>query len=212
MTSSTLPKTPSGPKRPTSPPASTPRPGGILPRMGMQAIEVMVGMRDQAVRIDLRLIGAPLYDLIDIQVVDFDPHDIEPFIKALETNREQAHHLRQQADAYWESLSWKGAILVYNWSEAGESALKARLELNEKEPMVVRVTDPLLALNLLGRARGMLLLPRASLVLERAFISRAVFSDDSRLIQMALAAGCTFSPLIDPLPEPEETVAEDEIA
>lgn len=212
MTSSTPPPFPGLPTSKAPTPPTPPRPGGMLPRMGARASDNLAPMHDQVARIDLRLIGASLYDLIDVQVVDFDPHDIDPFMKALEANRERVDQLRQQADAYWEAHAWKGAILVYNWNDATLGAIQTRLGAFQQEQVALRVTDPLLALNLLGRARGSLLLPRSPVALERAFLNRSIASDDPRIIRLAQEAGCAFAPLVDPAPETDEPIGEDDSA
>ncbi len=201
------------PNRPSSSPPP-PRPGltGPMPRLGVRSVEYLQPAHDDIVRIDLRLIGAPLYDLLDIQVVDFDPHDIAPLIKTVETDRERAAHLRQQADRCWQTQIWKGAVQVYPWNDSVLSAVQTRFNLLHREPVAIRVTDPLLAINLLGRARGSLLLPHAPLALERKYLEHSIACDDPRIIRLALDAGCTFAPLVDAPPESDEMTIEDDSA
>lgn len=185
---------------------------GPMPRLGVRTVEYLQPAHDDIARIDLHLIGAPLYDLLDIQVVGFDPHDLEHFFNVLETDRECAARLHQQADSYWETRIWKGAVQVYTWSDSVLSAVQTRLSLTQREQLAVRVIDPLLAINVLGRVRGSLLLPHAPLALERKYLECSIACDDPRVIKLALDAGCTFTPLVDPNPESEVTTSEDDSA
>ncbi|MCS7072107.1 MAG: hypothetical protein NZM00_11415 [Anaerolinea sp.] len=194
------------------PPPSRPASTGFPARLGVRTVEYLLPAHDTVARIDLRLIGTALYDLLDVQVVDFDPHDIDRLIKILETDRQSAEQLHQQADTYWERHIWKGVVQVYAWNDAVLNTVQTRLTLIQDPQMIVHVTDPLLAINLLGRTRGSLLLPRAPLALERAYLERSIACDDPRIISLALYVGCPYVALADPTSEDTETATEDDSA
>lgn len=82
--------------------------------------------------------------------------------------------LVERLERTWSELQLRGALHVYPLaSTAAPGGL----------PVVA--AGPLLALNVLGRARGGLLLPRAPLELDPRLIQRELASDDPRLVQLA---------------------------
>jgi hypothetical protein len=57
------------------------------------------------------------------------------------------------------------------------------------EPPPLDAADPLLVLNVLGRTRGPVLIARAPLALEPAFLERELISRDARLLALARGEG-----------------------
>lgn len=191
------PTPPPPPPRPSNPFGSNP------PRFGARASADLVMLHDHVLRVDLRLVGSSLYTLIGLPTAEIPPGEIEPFLKALETDKALHEPLREQLDTQWATFNWRGAVLAYTWTDASLNAITNRLSAARLAGDALRVVDPLLALNLLGRVRGSLLLPRSPVVLERGYLSRSLVVDDLRVIRFALQHGSVSAPLIDPQPEPE---------
>jgi hypothetical protein len=82
--------------------------------------------------------------------------------------------LRIQLDEVWRRAGLRGAVHVYAFPPA-----KAR------KGVKVAQASPLLSINVLGRARGGLLLPGAPLVLDSDLLDRELASDDPRLVALA---------------------------
>ncbi len=101
---------------------------------------------------------------------------------ALSTVRAQALRLLAQPNA--------PALLEAAWHA---EALRGCAFLSTEEPpfeawpgvRVVRASDPVMTLNVLGRSRGGMLLASAPLVLDLDHLDRAVYSEDARLVALA---------------------------
>ena len=77
----------------------------------------------------------------------------------------------------------------YMASTRGSSGGVRGAIIGAPEPPPVVATDPLLLLNVLGRARGPVLIARAPLALEPGFLERELISRDARLLALARGEG-----------------------
>lgn len=92
--------------------------------------------------------------------------------------------LLAEAEALWGTVRLTGAALVFAWS--GDAAAPPE----GLPPPEVRVaTDPRAVVNVLGRSRGALLLPRWPLAAEPEYLLRSLASHDSRLVALAERTG-----------------------
>jgi hypothetical protein len=100
-----------------------------------------------------------------------------------------ATKLRAELDALWKDFGLCGAALLFQ----GILRLPPQLEIGGLRAAAptrrLAATSRLLAANVLGRTRGHLLLPGMPLDLRDGFLSRAVWSDDPRLVGAALRSG-----------------------
>ena len=89
--------------------------------------------------------------------------------------------VRRLEDA-WRPIGFRGAALVFpcrpTWRRVGEANRKAKASR-------VYARDPLLVLNVLGRAGSHLLLPSAPLSLDTPHLERCVGTTDPRLVVLA---------------------------
>ncbi len=130
-------------------------------------------------------------------------------VGALEANSALEEALKARLDSAWAEADLIGAALIYPWRQETKQAVTARLEAIDKPPVFLRATDPLLILNVLSRARTHVLLGNAPSALEQAFLERVLYSDDPRLVALALASGVIEEALIDPQPQETEVTEEE---
>lgn len=174
------------PPSPPSPPASSPFGGGLFGKLGNNRFE-FVPIEDAVVRFDLLPLMRAFAELVGVR--QSGPGDtVEPVARALEADRERVKALREDLDAAWAGYDLRGAAFVFNWIEDVKSGLVARANALSQPPQVYIAADLPLVLNVLGRARGTLLLARAPLALERAFLTRTLATSDPRLVELALSA------------------------
>jgi len=89
----------------------------------------------------------------------------------------------------WREAPFGGAVLVFSWLDAAASPP------GDRPRVEVRVaTDPPTVLNVLGRARGSLLLPRWPLSEDPAHLLRSLASDDPRLVALVERTGWEVRP------------------
>jgi hypothetical protein len=92
--------------------------------------------------------------------------------------------LLEEAEALWAGVELVGAALVFPWSDE-VAAPPAGL----RPPRVLVAVDPLAVVNVLGRARGSLLLPRWPLAAEPEYLLRSLATCDPRLAALAERTG-----------------------
>ena len=181
---------------PTKPPAqstppfrsSSPTPssqlGSLGTRFGSRAVWEILPLNDTLVCFDLPAVADALLAQHHLP----SPENVEPsdaFLTALEAQKALADVLKTALDDEWETYHLRGAVLVYAWREDIRQAVSARLTAIKAPGTYIRSLDPLLVINVLARARTSLLLANAPLALERPFLSRAILSDDQRLVNLA---------------------------
>ena len=111
------------------------------------------------------------------------------FLEAPAPRRRAA--LAPELEREWLRYGLSGAVLLYPRRdelppEEELHRVRSGVEVQGySELPLVQATDPLLVLNVLARARGGLLLPGFSLVLEREFLRRRLVTDDPRLVTLA---------------------------
>lgn len=183
------------------PPPPPPRPSSspFGSRPGSRAEFSILPTGDRLARFDLNQV-----DSTQIDSALAPGLSVEQIIDALETDRSLVERIKPRLDAAWETYQLKGAILLYPWRDELRSAVNGRLSALKQPTTYLLVTDPVLILNVLGRSRAGLLLANAPLALDRVFLSRAMASDDPRLIALAQAGGCVETPIFEPTPQPEE--------
>lgn len=92
--------------------------------------------------------------------------------------------LLEEAEARWAGFDLAGAALVFTWN-ADVIAAPAGLE----PPRVLVARDPVTVVNVLGRSRGSLLLPRWPLAAEPEYLLRSLATCDPRLAALAERTG-----------------------
>lgn len=103
------------------------------------------------------------------------------------------HRLRastEQLEENWRSWPLRGAVLVYPWRDAVKPSVppEAAADGGPRQASAW-ATWPPLVVNVLGRARGGLLLARFPLTLNADFLERRLATDDPRLVRLAQATG-----------------------
>ena len=187
---------------PSTPPSQL---GALGTRFGSRAVWEILPLNDTLVCFDLPAVADALLTQHEVPGQEnAEPSDI--FLTALESGKPLAEALKTELDDDWETYHLHGAILVYAWREDIRQAVSARLTAVKAPGTYVRSLDPLLVLNVLARARTTLLLANAPLALERPFLSRAILSDDPRLVRLARSK--PFSE--EPFTEQESDEHEDE--
>lgn len=174
---------------------------------------------DSAVRFDLKGLGDPYYRLLG-ERLDVDCHDLNEFIKVLQGHKEWYDKLIDKLNASWESYGFdSGAILLYPNLSVVWNAYngfvhplppppeKPQQQANDQDEEYVddepeqppqptrtfrcyRAIDIGLVLNVLGRARGQVLVANTPLALEVGFLNRSFICDDPRLVAIAEMTGC----------------------
>lgn len=103
--------------------------------------------------------------------------------------RRLARRLVEEAERAWGELSFTGAALVFPWHDDVAQPPEGR-----PRPEVRVATDPRTLVNVLGRARGSLLLARWPLSREPEYLLRSLASDDPRLVALAERTGWEVRP------------------
>lgn len=190
------------------PPRPTPSSNPFANRLGARAEWQMMPLADKMVCFDLNAPGQLMNDLLGL------PSDeeitIERIIQTLDADKSLVEKLKTQLDAVWESYDLHGALMVYTWRDDLKQSLNQRLIAIKQPPIYLRALDPLLILNVLARSRTSLLLASAPLALERPFLSRALGTDDPRLLELVKLTGYVEEALFEPPPPPPEDPDEDE--
>lgn len=91
---------------------------------------------------------------------------------------------KQRLREAWETLGLRGAALVFDWVTPEPPS-----DYGPVRPKLLDATDEAFVVNVLARTRSCLLLGDAPLTLETPFLSRALVTDDPRLIEMARKTG-----------------------
>jgi hypothetical protein len=207
---STNPFTPSGA---STPPAQSPFPrpnppqnplGGLGARFGAKAMWEILSMTDMLVAFDLAAVAEALVTEFDLPT---DAPPVETFLTLLVKNKPFAEALRERLDEAWQGFDLHGAFLVFNWRDEIKQAVNARLVSVKEAAVYTLARDPLLVLNVLGRARTSLLLATAPLALDRPFLMRSLVCDDARLVKLARAGAFTTEFLVE---QPTEELEEEE--
>jgi hypothetical protein len=189
--------------QPTQQPTPPARPSPLASRLGPPKTNWrIVPASTHLVRFDLNGLGDPFHRLLGKKLA-LDMGDPSAAIKALEAGGDDVAEMKVRLEAAWQDYAFKGAILLYNWRKDTRNVLAGRVptaddseseELYDEEkrtpPIVMRALDLWLVLNVLARTRANILLPDAPLVLEGQYLSRSLFSNDPRLLALALATGC----------------------
>ena len=117
-------------------------------------------------------------------VVRFELARVDPGLVAQVKARGLAEALVEEAERAWGEAPFTGAALVFQWTSDAASPPDGQAAVG------VRIaTDACTVLNVLGRARGPLLLPRWPLSREPEHLLRALASDDPRLVRLAERTG-----------------------
>ena len=113
--------------------------------------------------------------------------DLQAAIRALTmVSRWVRERLTRDLEDAWATIDFRGAALVFPCRATSHRAGKA--DHQTKKPRLY-ARDPLLVLNVLGRASSQLLLPSSPLSLEGHHLQRCLGTTDPRLV--ALAADTT---------------------
>jgi hypothetical protein len=92
--------------------------------------------------------------------------------------------LERAAERAWRAHGFRGAALLFAWTPPPSAAPPREQTLE-----LLDATDRLLCVNVLGRARGGLLLARTPLSLHPEHIGRELWSADARLVAFARSSG-----------------------
>ncbi|MBK8028311.1 MAG: hypothetical protein IPK17_02140 [Chloroflexi bacterium] len=200
-----FPPKPSGQPTPTPPaPGQIPRPvppnplGSLGSRFGAKAMWEILPLTDTLISFELAAIADGLAKLFDLPA---DAPPVEAFLTLLHGDKAFAAELRERLDEDWLRCELHGAFMVYNWRDEIRQAMNARLLAIKVPPMYTLVRDPLLTLNVLGRARTALLLATAPLALDRPFLTRSLVCDDQRMAEIAQSRAFSVEHLIEPQDE-----------
>jgi hypothetical protein len=178
-----------------------PNSNSLLQRMGSKVTWTLLPVVDEIACFDLRV---PVPDALREIGIPVGLDTLVDLLHMVKEKHADAQTLRELLDQSWQSYGLHGAALVYQWRDDLREGMAARLTALKQPPIYLRVTDPLLVLNVLARARTSLLLANAPLALEFPYLSRVLASDDSRLLELARAKGSTREPLVAPEALPED--------
>lgn len=197
------------PAQPPAAPAAPPRPSPFS-RFGQpRTYWRIVPVSQKLIRFDLNGLGDPFYRLLG-RPLRMDLGQPAAIIRSLEAGGEDVQQIVERLNSSWEIYAFKGALLMYPWRKELPLMFEGRVPVpNDRPPAaadndfdetydddkcspptVFRALDYTLVLNVLARTRANILLPDAPLGLETQYLNRSVFSDDSRLVALALATGC----------------------
>ncbi len=112
-----------------------------------------------------------------------------PFLGALMCFRVAAAATRRrslatEAEGAWRGLGFRGAALLFPWKPPATSEARAQCRLE-----LLCASDPLLCVNVLGRARGILFLASSPLSLHSEHLGRELWTSDARLVALARSSG-----------------------
>jgi hypothetical protein len=113
----------------------------------------------------------------------------EAVLQTLENDARTLEKLKHTLDEVWAGYQIKGAILVYPWKPTTREVITASAKVRSTRPVFLRAFDPLLVMNVLARSRENLLQPRAPLSFDKAYLERALVSDDPRLLRLVQISG-----------------------
>ena len=193
----TPPSSPFG-QRPPTPPAT---PGSLLQRMGSKVNWTLLPIVDEIACFDLSALAVDSLRALGIPIAN---DTLGNLLRMIKENQGDVQALVENLEQSWQSCELHGAALVYNWRDDLREGMAARLVALKQPPIFLRVTDPLLVLNVLARARASLLLANAPLALEYPYLSRVLASDDPRLLELARSQGCTRELLVAAEAQPGE--------
>ena len=166
----------------------------------------ILSLTDTIVEFTLNGMGGAVARLLDDPNAD---DSIESIIEAARTDPDLRQRITERLNAEWAATPFTGAILVYDWADDLPQALAAQAEITGQKPRLLRAVDPLLTLNILGRARANILQHGTPLALERAYLNRTLISDDQRLSQLVISSGY-LQETLPPLPKNEKQQEDDE--
>ena len=199
------------PNRPpsSSPFSSSPRPNSNLPqspnsllqRMGSKVNWTLLPTADEIACFNL---STPSSEALRALGIRMESNSLADLLRMVKEDRSEVQTLREALDTSWRAYGLRGAVLVYNWRDDLREGVAARLNAIKQPPIYLQVTEPLLVLNVLARARTSLLLAHAPLALEHPYLSRALASDDPRLLALARNMGCTRELLVGAETKPSE--------
>lgn len=187
--------------------APLPRPGSPLPRspfggtgfptpprFGSQLRFDILPLSDTLVCVDLSTIASRIEEALFVAIDNDDV--ISSLMRALHDDKVFTANMRELLDRAWQNYDFHGAALAYEDSDLLWKAVETRLEAMDK-PLLehLLVTDAVLAINLLGRTRGSVLIENSPVGLERSYLERALVFDDARIIQLARIHGSRSDPL-----------------
>lgn len=113
----------------------------------------------------------------------------ESALRTLENDREALNKLTGTLNEAWAGYGLMGAMLVYTADDEHNQIIATALKATDTKLVYLRALDPLLVLNVLARARANLLQPRAPLSFDDSQLSRALLTDDPRLIRLVQDTG-----------------------
>jgi hypothetical protein len=132
----------------------------------------------------------------------------EAVLQTLENDAQKIDKLKHTLDEVWSEYHLMGAILVYPWKPTTREVIAASAKVKNARPVFLRAFDPLLVMNVLARSRENLLQPRAPLSFDKAYLERALISDDPRLLRLVQISGY-FEEVVQAANPPEEEEGED---
>ncbi len=157
-----------------------------------------LSLTQEFVRFDIETILSDLASYFD-QPID----NVSQLIRVLEqANQPKVRNLKIRLKRQWKKLDLSGVAMLAPWSTEYQQALKLQptglqIELGENEERerissrfgrrltMWQATDMLLVLNVLTRSPSDILVMNREIVLETAFLSRSLVSDDPRLVALA---------------------------
>lgn len=184
-----------------APPAPSP-----FRRFGAVPVNIQImSLNDIVVGFTLSGLGGAVARLLDEPLAD---DSIEAIVDAARTDSDLRQRISARLDAEWATMPFTGAILVADWTDHLPDALALQAEKTGSKPRLLRAVDPLLTLNILGRARANILQHATPLALERAYLNRTLVTDDRRIAQLVTGSGY-LQETLPPLPAAEKSQQED---
>jgi hypothetical protein len=155
----------------------------------------------QLVRFELNGLGDPFHRLLGTPL-NVEMGDPENAIKQIEAGGELVENIVDRLESAWAGYKLTGAALLYPWRKELWQVMAGRTVGSETEeesdyeddrrkpPAIYRALDMVLVLNILARTRANILVHDAALALEGQYLSQSLYSDDPRIVALALATGC----------------------
>lgn len=132
----------------------------------------------------------------------------EEVFHTLENDARTMEKLKHTLDEVWAEYNLKGAMLVYPWKPTTRDIISANANARDTKSVFLRAFDPLLVMNVLARSRENLLQPRAPLSFDKAYLERALVSDDPRLLRLVHMSGYFEETVQPPNPTTDEEEGE----
>ncbi len=184
-----------------SAPTPPSRPSGLLSRVGSRLDWRILPVTEVIVHFTLDGLGDPFHRILGKRLmVDFGKRDA--IVKVFEAGGADVDEIVSRLEIAWQEYVFSGALMLYPWNVNLPQVMAGRLppgqdddedtrysEDNRQPPTLLRSVDPLLVLNVLGRARANILLPETPLVLEKSYLNLSLMADDPRLIALVQATG-----------------------